>query len=196
MKIATIELTRKVRRLDDLPDQHLPEIAFAGRSNVGKSSAINSLLGRQVISPVSKNPGRTREILYFLINGKFFFVDLPGYGYARRSEREISHWRRLIDAYLARESNPRGIVHILDIRHDLSSLDSQLIEWLAGKGTSTLFLLTKADKLSRGRISSRQKDLCRQLGAESGDNVVTFSARSGQGRSEAWSAIDSLLRGF
>ncbi len=195
MKITSIELTRRARRIEDLPDQKLPEIAFAGRSNVGKSSAINCLLGRQVLSPVSKSPGRTREILYFLLNRRFFFVDLPGYGYAKRSRRETEHWRRLIEAYFSRDANPRGIVHILDIRHDVSHLDRQLIDWLAGQGVATLFLLTKSDKLSKGRVASRQQALCRQLGTGSAENVITFSARTGLGKSETWSAVDSLVRG-
>jgi GTP-binding protein len=195
VKITSIELTRRARRIEDLPEQKLPEIAFAGRSNVGKSSAINSLIGRQVLSPVSRNPGRTREILFFLLNRRFFFVDLPGYGFAKRTERELEYWRLLMEAYFSRDSNPTGVVHILDIRHDPSPLDRQLIEWLAGRDVSILFLLTKSDKMSRGRVSDRRRALCREIGAGGGENVVTFSARTGAGRSEAWSAIDSLVRG-
>jgi GTP-binding protein len=193
LKIHTIKLVRKIRNPADIPSGGLREIAFVGRSNVGKSSALNCLVGRNVLSPVSKSPGRTRELLYFLINEKFLFVDLPGYGYARRSEEEKDRWRDLIEAYLAREDNPKGIVQILDIRHDPSDLDGQMISWLQESGKPTLFLLTKSDKLSRGRVSSRVKLIAQALGTDDHGNILSFSAKSGSGKKDAWGAISTLL---
>lgn len=196
MKILSVEFAKRVRRIEDIPSHRLPEIAFAGRSNVGKSSALNTLLGAKALSPVSKSPGRTRELLYFLVNGRFYFVDLPGYGYAKESQKEREMWRRLIRAYLDREDNPRGIVHLIDIRQGPTPLDMQMIEWLAASGKPALFLVTKADKLPRGRACERMREATRDFSPEDGTNVIEFSAKTGVGKSEAWSAIEGLLSGL
>jgi GTP-binding protein len=193
LNVTTIELVKKIRKVEDVPDRGLQEISFIGRSNVGKSSALNSLIGRKTLSPVSKSPGRTRELLYFLINDRFFFVDLPGYGFAQRRRQEKELWKELIEVYLSREGNPKGIVHILDIRHEPSALDMQMISWLAESGKPTLFLLTKADKLSRGRAVSRAREISRMIAGTDEASLITFSAKTGQGKKEVWGAITELL---
>jgi GTP-binding protein len=194
LKITAIQLSKKIHRKEEIPFHGPREICFVGRSNVGKSSALNTLLGRKVLSPVSKAPGRTRALLYYLINEKFFFVDMPGYGFARRSDEEMERWKELLEAYLSRKDNPRGIVHILDIRHEPSALDRQMFAWLSGSGKPVLFLLTKSDKLSKGKAASRTKQIIRDLPGADEKNVITFSAVTGLGRNEVWGAISGLLR--
>jgi len=193
LKILTVELVKKVRYPDDIPKGDYPEISFVGRSNVGKSSALNCLVGRNVLSPVSKSPGRTRHLLYFLVNEKFYLVDLPGYGYAQRDEKDRERWQELVEVYLSRRDNPRGIVQILDIRHEPSTLDMQMLSRLGESGKPTLFLLTKSDKLSKNRILPRVKVISQTLGVSDDSSMITFSARTGAGKKEVWGAITGLL---
>ena len=193
MKILTVRLVKKVRYPADIPSGNYPEISFVGRSNVGKSSALNCLVGRNVLSPVSKSPGRTRELLYFLVNEKFYLVDLPGYGYAQRSERDKERWKELLEVYLSGSINLKGIVQILDIRHDPSTLDMQMLSWLGESGKPTLFLLTKSDKLSRNQIPRRVKAIARTLEVTDDSSLITFSARTGAGKKNVWGAIKDLL---
>jgi len=184
---------KKVRYPDDIPKGDYPEISFVGRSNVGKSSALNCLIGRNMLSPVSKSPGRTRQLLYFLVNEKFYLVDLPGYGYAQRSQKDRERWQELVEVYLSRRDNPRGIVQILDIRHEPSTLDMQMLSRLGESGKPTLFLLTKSDKLSKNRIPPRVKAISQTLGVSDDSSMITFSARTGAGKKEVWGAITGLL---
>lgn len=193
MKLHSVKLVSRVYRPEEIPTRGFREISFVGRSNVGKSSALNNLLGRKALSPVSKSPGRTREILYFLVNEAFYFVDLPGYGYAHRSRKEREKWLQLMRAYLARKENPKGIVHILDIRHDPSALDLEMISWLSESARPTLFLLTKSDKLSSGKVAARVRRIARELGQSDEDNLISFSAKTGAGKREVWGAISELL---
>lgn len=193
MKVLTVELAKKVRYPADIPKGDYPEISFIGRSNVGKSSALNCLIGRNMLSPVSKNPGRTRELLYFFVNEKFYLVDLPGYGYAQRSLKDRQRWQELVEAYLSRRENPRGIVQILDIRHEPSPLDMQMLSWLGESGKPTLFLLTKSDKISKNQIPSKVKVISSTLGVPDDSSVITFSTRTGAGKKEVWGAISGLL---
>jgi len=193
LKIFSVKLVKKVRNPDDIPSGDYPEISFVGRSNVGKSSALNCLIGRNVLSPVSKSPGRTRELLYFLVNEKFYFVDLPGYGYAQRNVKDRERWKKLVEAYLSRSSNPKGIVQILDIRHEPSTLDMQMLSWLSESGKPTLFLLTKTDKISRSRITPRIKAITQALNVSDDSNLIAFSAKTGAGKKDVWGAITGLL---
>ncbi len=194
MKISTVKLVKKIRIQADIPARGPAEVCFVGRSNVGKSSAMNTLVGRHVLSPVSKNPGRTRQLLYYLINEKFYFVDLPGYGFARRNQADRDRWHALLDAYLARDTNPKGIIHILDIRHDPSELDMEMISWLAESGKPTLILLTKADKLSKGKIKTRVLQIAHDIPGIDPGSLISFSAKTGDGKKDVWGAISSLLR--
>src|SRR5687767_4981204 len=145
------------------PDSKLPEIAFAGRSNVGKSSLLNSLVRRKSFARVSKTPGRTREINFFRINNQFLFVDLPGYGYARISKEKKAEWRPLIDSYLGRTVQLRGLVLLLDIRRDPSDDDRAMLDFLARLEIPTLVALTKSDKVSKAAVQARVDDISRAL---------------------------------
>ena len=174
------------------PDSSLPEVAFAGRSNVGKSSLLNSLVRRKAFARVSRTPGRTREINFFRINNGFVLVDLPGYGYARISKEKKAGWKPMIESYMRRTSQLRGIVLLLDIRRDPSEDDRAMLDFLAAVEVPTLVAVTKTDKLSKSAARTRVSDLTKMLALES-EQVIPFSAISGEGRTELLEAIMELV---
>jgi GTP-binding protein len=174
------------------PDSALPEVAFAGRSNVGKSSLLNSLVRRKSFARVSRTPGRTREINFFRINNGFVLVDLPGYGYARVSKEKKSAWRPLIESYLRRTTQLRGIVLLLDIRREPSDDDRAMLDFLAEVEVPTIVALTKTDKLSKAGAQERAGKISRALALEA-DQVISFSAQTGEGRAELLEAITTLI---
>ncbi len=174
------------------PDSALPEVAFAGRSNVGKSSLLNSLVRRKSFARVSRTPGRTREINFFRINNGFVLVDLPGYGYARVSKEKKSEWKPLIESYLKRTTQLRGMVLLLDIRREPSDDDRAMLDFLAEVGVPTIVALTKTDKLSKVAAREKVASITRALLLES-EQVIPFSAHSGEGRVELLEAITDLL---
>jgi GTP-binding protein len=174
------------------PDSKLPEIAFAGRSNVGKSSLLNALVRRKSFARVSKTPGRTREINFFRINNQFLFVDLPGYGYARISKEKKAEWRPLIESYLGRTAQLRGLVLLLDIRRDPSDDDRAMLDFLARLEIPTLVALTKSDKLAKTVVRSRVDGISRALSLDA-EQIIPFSVVTGQGRTELLEAIMQLV---
>jgi len=174
------------------PDAVLPEIAFAGRSNVGKSSLLNKLVRRKAFARVSKTPGRTREINFFRVNNEFVFADLPGYGYAKISRERSSAWGPMIESYLRRSPTLRGVVQLLDVRHDPTDDDRTMLDFLADVGVPTLFVVTKTDKLSKGAVSGRILELGKQLDVPE-EQFIAFSATTGAGRDELAEAIVGLL---
>jgi len=174
------------------PPSGLPEIAFAGRSNVGKSSLLNTLVRRRSFARVSRTPGRTREINFFRVNNGFVLVDLPGYGYARISKEKKAEWRPLIEAYLKRTTQLRGIVLLLDIRREPSDDDRAMLDFLAEVEVPTIVALTKMDKLSKTAARERSADISRALQLDP-DQVILFSAQTGEGRVELLEAIVGLV---
>ena len=174
------------------PDSPLPEVAFAGRSNVGKSSLLNSLVRRKSFARVSRTPGRTREINFFRVNNGFVLVDLPGYGYARISKEKKSEWRPMIESYLRRTTQLRGIVLLLDIRREPSDDDRAMLDFLAEVEVPTIVALTKTDKLSKAMAQERAAVISRALALEA-DQVIPFSAHTGEGRVELLEAIAGLV---
>jgi GTP-binding protein len=174
------------------PDPTLPEIAFAGRSNVGKSSLLNKLIRRRKFARVSNTPGRTREVNFFRVNDAFVFVDLPGYGYARISKERRAEWRPLIESYLKSSPQLRGIVHLLDVRHDPTNDDRQMLDFLGELGVPTIVVLTKIDKLTATQRARRIPEIAADLELDA-EQVVPFSAVTGEGRNELAEAIDGLL---
>jgi GTP-binding protein len=174
------------------PDSPLPEVAFAGRSNVGKSSLLNSLVRRKSFARVSRTPGRTREINFFRVNNGFVLVDLPGYGYARVSKEKKSEWRPMIESYLRRTTQLRGIVLLLDIRREPSDDDRAMLDFLAEVEVPTIVALTKTDKLSKAAAQERAAEILRSL-ALTPDQVIPFSAHTGEGRVELLEAIAGLV---
>lgn len=174
------------------PESSLPEVAFAGRSNVGKSSLLNTLVRRKSFARVSRTPGRTREINFFRINNTFVFVDLPGYGYARISKEKKAEWKPMIESYMRRTTQLRGIVLLLDIRRDPSDDDRAMLDFLAEMEVPTLIALTKKDKLARAAALKRADEISRALALPS-EQVIPFSAQTGEGRLELLEAITELV---
>jgi GTP-binding protein len=174
------------------PDSALPEVAFAGRSNVGKSSLLNSLVRRKSFARVSRTPGRTREINFFRVNNGFVFVDLPGYGYARVSKEKKAAWRPMIESYLRRTTQLRGIVLLLDIRREPSDDDRAMLDFLAEVGVPTIVALTKTDKLSKAVALESAAKIARALMIEP-EQVIPFSSVTGEGRADLLSAITTLV---
>jgi GTP-binding protein len=174
------------------PEPSLPEVAFAGRSNVGKSSLLNRLVRRKKFARVSNTPGRTREINFFRVNDAFILVDLPGYGYARISKEQRATWRPLIEGFMRRSPQLRGIVQLLDARRDPTADDEQMLDFLSELGVPSIIVLTKIDKLTKPEVARRIVDVSGALGLDS-EQVIPFSAVTGSGRDELAEAIVSLV---
>lgn len=174
------------------PPVELPEVAFAGRSNVGKSSLLNRLIRRKTFARVSNTPGRTREVNFFLVNKAFVLVDLPGYGYARVSKTRREEWRPLIEGYLRRSPALRGVVLLLDIRHDPTDEDRAMLDLLSEIEVPTIVVVTKTDKIAAANVPARLRSLA--LGLELDENqMVPFSALTGAGRDELAESVVTLL---
>jgi GTP-binding protein len=176
------------------PDTTLPEIAFAGRSNVGKSSLLNRLVGRRSLARVSRTPGRTREINFFKVNDLFILADLPGYGYARISKTQKAEWRPMLDRYLAKTPQLAGVVQLLDIRRSPSQDDIAMLDFLAELEMPTIIVLTKLDKVSRKAAADRASGIARALELDP-DQIIPFSSVTGEGRDELAGAIVSAIGG-
>lgn len=194
-KIKSAEFILSVHRMDQLPGGQFPEIAFLGRSNVGKSSLINGLLGRRKLVRVSSKPGRTRALNFFLINGRWYFVDLPGFGYARVSRELKAQWGRLVMAFLEKRQNLKGVVFLQDGRRRPGEEELFLWEVLTSSGRVVIPVLTKADKLKMGKRAKALKQMTEVLkpfGVE-GSDVVWFSAVTHEGRDKLWSRLLDCL---
>ncbi len=174
------------------PQTELPEVAFAGRSNVGKSSLLNRLVRRKAFARVSNTPGRTRELNFFKVNREFVLVDLPGYGYARVSKARRAEWRPLIEGYLRKSATLRGIVQLLDARHDPTDDDRQMFDLLAELGVPTIVVVTKTDKLKASQVAPRLLTLAGELELDD-DQLIAFSATTGAGRDDLAEAVMSLI---
>ena len=197
MRIKNAEYVLSAHALDQLPGGELPEIAMAGRSNVGKSSLINRLANHKSLARISSVPGKTRAINYYLINSAFHLVDLPGYGYAKVSRDEQERWGRLIEGYLSQRAQLRGVFLIVDMRHKPTDQDKQMHGWLEHYDLPRLVVATKADKLSRGRWKAQMDTIRRELeipptGPEVLD-VVAFSASKGFGKDDVLTAIETIV---
>ncbi|MFN2420190.1 MAG: ribosome biogenesis GTP-binding protein YihA/YsxC [Gemmatimonadota bacterium] len=176
----------------DPPVPQLPEIAFVGRSNVGKSSLLNTLTGRKRLAYTSRTPGKTRTINYFAVGDGSYLVDLPGYGYARVPERVRRAWRPMIEAYVDDNPRLRGVVALVDGRHVPTRLDRGMIGWLAERRLPTIVVLTKADRVPRGARGARYDEAREVLGLDP-EQLLWFSSRSGEGRKELEEAVKNLL---
>ena len=179
-----------------LPDQLIlngqKQIAFAGRSNVGKSSLLNRLFNRKNLAKVSHTPGKTQSINFYLVNEQIYFVDLPGYGYAKASQKERDRWKNLLDHYFDNCKTLVGLAHLLDIRHEPSDLDMMLHEWTAPLIPHHLYILTKADKVSNADVAQTEAAVTREFHVLK-DKVVPFSAKTGRGKGEILGWIGSLI---
>ncbi|MCA1960430.1 MAG: ribosome biogenesis GTP-binding protein YihA/YsxC [Desulfomonile sp.] len=191
MQVFSAEFIGAAENKRSYPKGGRAEIAFAGRSNVGKSSMINTLLGRRTLVRTSKTPGHTQKLNFFLINDRFVFVDLPGYGYAKAPEAVRKKWRPMVEEYLRNRVELAGVVVIIDVRHGPTDLDRQLIAYLAAHRIPTIIAATKVDKLSRSGITARLSLIEEGLGNSL--SIVLFSAATGEGKKELWKEIKSLI---
>lgn len=191
MRVISADFIKSAFKEDDWPHDRRPEIAFMGRSNVGKSSLINSLLRVHRLARTSSTPGRTQSLNFFLINNEFSFVDLPGFGYARVPKDIRSSWGEMVTSYLAKRSQLMLSIHIVDSRHEPTKLDLQLHEWLKHSAKPRLIVATKSDKLSNNELRENLGRAKRMFGEQS---VIAYSSRTGRGRDDVWRAIESALR--
>ena len=190
MKVAKAEFLKSAFKEADWPRDSKPEIAFLGRSNVGKSSLINSLLSVRSLARTSSTPGRTQSLNFFDINDKFRFVDFPGFGYARVPREIKSGWGEMATTYLAKRRQLVLSIQLVDSRHEPTKQDLQLHEWLEESGKPRLIVATKSDKLSHNELRKNLEHIARVL---NDDSVMAYSAKSGRGREELWRAINNAI---
>lgn len=193
MKIHAAEFLVSAVSPAQYPRQPLPEVAFAGRSNVGKSSLINTLVHRRGLVKTSATPGKTRAINFFLINARFLLVDLPGYGYARVPREIRASWQPMVETYLQQRDTLRAVVHIVDLRHPPTEQDRQLRDWLRQQGVVVVMVATKADKIKPGRRTGHVEEVRRGLAMPAEESLLLFSARSREGRFQLWRRLETLL---
>lgn len=187
MKLSQVEFLTSVADLNRLPRMPMPTIAFAGRSNVGKSSLINALLNRKNIAKTSSSPGKTRHINYFSVNNKMYIADLPGYGFAKVSRQERDRWKALIEPFLADNNDLRIVFILVDIRHGLKESDIQLIDFLDHHERKVQVILTKHDKLSRSQADKQRNTIVREYNLH--NEPIMFSSPKKTGVREVWGAV-------
>lgn len=192
MVIKNVSLETVIGVTSKIPDNQLPEIAFAGKSNVGKSSLINALMNRKSLARTSAQPGKTQTINFYNINDELYFVDLPGYGYAKVSQQEKEKWGKMIEKYLHRSKVLQAVFLLVDIRHEPSVNDRQMYEWILANGYHPIVIATKLDKINRSQIAKQVKLVKQGLGVDKDTIVIPFSAETKQGREEIYALIDQL----
>lgn len=193
MVIKNVELETVCGVTSMLPDNKLPEVAFAGKSNVGKSSLINALMMRKSLARTSAQPGKTQTINFYNINKEIYLVDLPGYGYVKASEKEREAWGQMIERYLNTSEKLRAVFLLVDIRHAPSANDKQMFEWMAYVGYDPIVIATKLDKIKRSQIDKQIKIIRQGLGADKETIIVPFSAETKQGRDIIWDFMDQVI---
>lgn len=174
-----------------LPENNRPEIAFAGKSNVGKSSLINALMNRKSYARISATPGKTQTINFYNINEELYLVDLPGYGYAKVSEQEKEKWGQLIERYLHGSSQLKAVFLLVDIRHEPSANDKMMYEWVVSQGYHPIIIATKLDKIKRSQVDKHLKMLRTGLSLVPGTKIIPFSSMTKQGRDEIWELVET-----
>lgn len=190
--IKSVELETVCGITSTFPDNDKIEIAFAGKSNVGKSSLINALVNRKALARTSAQPGKTQTINFYKVNNEVYFVDLPGYGYAKVSEEVKAKWGKLIERYLNKSEMLKAVFLLVDIRHEPSANDKNMYEWIVYQGYDPIIIATKLDKINRSQIQKHVKMIKTGLNVKPGTVVIPFSATTKQGREEIWETICSL----
>ena len=193
MVIKSINLETVCGITSTLPENDKPEIAFAGKSNVGKSSLINTLMTRKSYARISATPGKTQTINFYNINDVMYLVDLPGYGYAKVSEKEKEQWGRLIERYLHSSARLKAVFLLIDIRHEPSANDKMMYRWIVDQGYEPVIIATKLDKIKRSQIQKHIKMIREGLSLVPGTKVIPFSSSTKQGREEIWELIETKI---
>ncbi len=193
MIIKNVNLETVCGITSKLPESTLPEIAFAGKSNVGKSSLINALMNRKALARTSAQPGKTQTINFYNINDAMYLVDLPGYGYAKVSQEVKEQWGKLVERYLHGSGKLRAVFLLIDIRHEPSANDKRMYEWIVYNGYDPIIIATKLDKINRSQIQKHLKMVRTGLNVKPGTAILPFSALTKQGREEVWEQMEAML---
>ncbi|MBA2871643.1 GTP-binding protein [Anoxybacillus calidus] len=193
MKVTSAEIVISAVKPEQYPNNNLPEFALAGRSNVGKSSFINKMVNRKNLARTSSKPGKTQTLNFFLINESLYFVDVPGYGFAKVSKKEREAWGKMIETYLTTREQLRAVVLIVDLRHAPTKDDVMMYEFLKHYEIPAVIIATKADKIPRGKWQKHVKVVRETLNVVEGDPVIIFSSETGQGKDEAWAVLQQLM---
>ena len=193
MVIKNVNLETVCGITSTLPENRFPEIAFAGKSNVGKSSLINGLMNRKSLARTSSQPGKTQTINYYNINGQMYFVDLPGYGYATANEKVKAQWGKLIEDYLHQSKKIRAVFLLIDIRHAPSENDRIMYDWILDRGYKPVIIATKLDKIKRSQVQKQLKLICDTLDVVEDTTVIPYSSLSKQGREEIYELLDRIV---
>lgn len=194
MIIKSVNLETVCGVTSRLPENELPEFAFAGKSNVGKSSLINALMNRKAYARTSSQPGKTQTINFYNINNAFYYVDLPGYGYAKVSLEAKEKWGKMIERYLSRSRMLKMVFLLVDIRHDPSANDKSMYDWIVYNGYHPVIIATKLDKINRSQVAKHTKAIRQGLGMAPEDILIPFSAETKQGREEIWELLERKLQ--
>lgn len=195
MKIKKVELETVCGITSTLPNNPHPEVAFAGKSNVGKSSFINAIMNRKSYAKTSEKPGKTRTINFYNLNDEIYLVDLPGYGYAKVSEEEKQKWGKMIEKYLHTSKKLRAVFLLVDIRHAPSKNDIDMYEWVKYQGYSPIVVATKLDKINRSQVQKQLKIVRDTLKMGKDATLIAFSSETKQGRDEIYEILDSIIEG-
>jgi GTP-binding protein len=193
MVIKNVDLETVCGITSKLPDNQLPEVAFAGKSNVGKSSLINALVNRKALARTSSQPGKTQTINFYNINKSLYFVDLPGYGYAKASVKVKEQWGKMVENYLHRSKQLKQVFHLIDIRHEPSENDCMMYDWILHNGYRPVIIATKLDKIKKSQVPKQLNLILTTLKAEKGSIIIPFSAETKQGREEIYAILDKIL---
>ena len=191
--IKSVQLETVCGITSKLPDNMLPEIAFAGKSNVGKSSLINGIMNRKSLARTSSQPGKTQTINFYNVNEVFYLVDLPGYGYAKANQEVKAQWGKMIERYLHSSKQLKAVFLLIDIRHDPSANDKQMYQWMRHYGFDPIIIATKLDKINRSQIQKQLKAIRVGLEAQKDTIIIPYSSLSKQGREEIYDLLDSIL---
>lgn len=193
MNVNNVSLASVAVKYSQYPTDEKMEIAFVGKSNVGKSSLINSLVNRKALARTSSNPGKTRTINFYNVEDKIYFVDLPGYGYAKVSKVEQEKWASMIESYLKKRKQLKYIIMLIDIRHEPSTNDILMYEWLKHYGFKIIIVATKSDKVKKNQLSKQLLSIKKSLELEEGELLLPFSSQTKEGKDELWNIIDSCI---
>lgn len=193
MKVISSEIVMSAVSPKQYPEDGRPEIALAGRSNVGKSSTINTILNRRKLARVSSSPGKTRTINFYLINEEFYLVDLPGYGYAKVSKNEKATWGKMMETYLSSRKNLYEVVLLVDIRHEPTNDDKMMYDWIKHYGYGSIVVATKSDKISKGAYQKHFKVIREKLGMSPEDKIIPISSLKREGIDKLWGSLEDIF---